>query len=226
MSLVVADPGWGLVDRIVWALGRRPGLLSEGARRELLMRGMPAQATVLSVRSRRGEGGYRFSVRVRVPGELAYDARVHQRVRSQDLEWMQPGDAVSCRVDPGDRDRVVLYIPEVPESGRSAAAKILANGRRAEATVLAVAPVAADYTGRDDPILRLDLELRAWDEPSPWRVRLIQPVPLAAVGYIELGTRLDAAFFTVDRGDSVALDFASLTRGASADRPDRRPEPR
>ncbi|MFD5180901.1 hypothetical protein ACFWM1_34175 [Nocardia sp. NPDC058379] len=210
MSLAVADSGRTLFDRFAWAFGRRPGLLAESSRRELLIRGLPATATVLSVRSRRGEGGYRISVRVQLPGELAYDARVRQRVRSQDLEWMQPGDAVGCRVDPGDRERVVLFIPEMPQSGRSAAAKILANGRRAEATVLAVAPIAADYTGRDDPVLRLDLELRAWDEPTPWRVRLIQPVPLAAVGLIELGTRLDAAFFTVDRGASVAIDFTSL----------------
>ncbi|MGW6426788.1 hypothetical protein ACWF82_29305 [Nocardia sp. NPDC055053] len=211
MSLAVADSGRTLLDRCAWVFGRRPGLLAESSRRELLIRGLPATATVMSVRSRRGEGGYRFSVRVQVPGELAYDARVRQRVRSQDLEWMQPGDAVGCRVDPGDRERVVLFVPEVPQSGRSAAAKILANGRRAEATVLAVAPIAADYTGRDDPVLRLDLELRAWDEPTPWRVRLIQPVPLAAVGQIELGARLDAAFLTVDRGSTVAIDFSALT---------------
>ncbi|MFF2087954.1 hypothetical protein ACFVVM_29590 [Nocardia sp. NPDC058176] len=211
MSLAVADSGRTLLDRCAWAFGRRPGLLPESGRRELLIRGLSATATVLSVRTRRGEGGYRFSVRVKLPGELAYDARVRQRVRSQDLEWMRPGDLVGCRVDPGDRDRVALFLPEIPETGRSAAAKILANGRRAEATVLAVSPVAADYTGREDPVLRLDLELRAWDEPSPWRVRLIQPVPLAAVGQIELGTRLEAAFFTVDRGDSVAIDFAALS---------------
>ncbi|MDO3650370.1 hypothetical protein [Nocardia mangyaensis] len=210
MSLAVADSGRTLLDRCAWAFGRRPGLLTESGRRELLIRGLSATATVLSVRTRRGEGGYRFSVRVKLPGELAYDARVRQRVRSQDLEWMRPGDLVGCRVDPGDRERVALFLPEIPETGRSAAAKILANGRRAEATVLAVSPVAADYTGREDPVLRLDLELRAWDEPSPWRVRLIQPVPLAAVGQIELGTRLEAAFFTVDRGDSVAIDFAAL----------------
>ncbi|MFD4430351.1 hypothetical protein [Nocardia sp. NPDC058497] len=211
MSLVAVDPGRNLLDRFAWVFGRRPGLLAESSRRELLIRGLPATATVMSVRSRRGEGGYRFSVRVHVPGELAYDARVRQRVRSQDLEWMQPGDTVGCRVDPGDRERVVLFVPEIPQSGRSAAAKILANGRRAEATVLAVAPIAADYTGRDDPVLRLDLELRAWDEPTPWRVRLIQPVPLAAVGQIELGARLDAAFLTVDRGSTVAIDFSTLT---------------
>lgn len=210
MNLIAVDSGRTLIDRCAWAFGRRQGLLSEGARRELLIRGLPATATVLSVWSRRGEGGYRFSVRVRIPGELAYDARVRQRVRSQDLEWMRPGDTVDCRVDPGDQERVALFLPELPEPGRSAAAKILANGRRAEATVLAVAPVAADYTGREDPVLRLDLEMRAWDEPTPWRVRLIQPVPLAAVGEIELGTRLPAAFFTVDRGDSVAIDFDSL----------------
>ncbi|TCJ94214.1 hypothetical protein [Nocardia alba] len=212
MSLVVVDSGPTLLDRCAWAFGRRPRKLSEGAARELLIRGLPAMASVLSVWTRRGEGGYRFSVRVSVPGQLAYDARVRQRVRSQDLEWMQVGDVVGCRVDPGDRERVVLFVPAAPESGRKAAAKILADGRRAEATVLAVAPIAADYTGREDPVLRLDLELRAIDEPSPWRVRLIQPVPLSAIGQIDLGTRLTAAFVTVDRGASVAIDFASLTR--------------
>ncbi|MFC6009817.1 hypothetical protein [Nocardia lasii] len=210
MSLVAVDSGRTLLDRWVWVFGRRPGLLSEGARRELLVRGVPARASVLSVRARHGEGGYRFSVRVTVPGEQPYDARVRQRVRSQDLEWMRAGDVVDCRVDPGHRDRLALFVPEAPESGRKAAAKILANGRRAEATILAVTPIAADYTGREDPVLRLDLEMRAWDEPRPWRVRLIQPVPLAAVGHIELGTRLEAAFFTVDRGASVALDFSSF----------------
>ncbi|MGW5450411.1 hypothetical protein [Nocardia sp. NPDC003979] len=211
MTLLAVDSGRNLLDRWAWVFGRRPGLLSEAARRELLLRGMPATATVLSVWSRRGEVGNRFSVRVQLPGELAYDVRVRQRVRSQDLEWMRPGDTIGCRVDPGDPDRVVLYLPEQATSGRRSTAKILANGRRAEATVLAVAPVATDYTAREDPVLRLDLELRAWDEPTPWRVRLIQPVPLTAVGQIELGTRLEAAFFTVDRGKSVALDFTSLS---------------
>ncbi|MEV0683900.1 hypothetical protein AB0I35_08550 [Nocardia sp. NPDC050378] len=210
MSLLAVDSGRNLLDRWLWVFGRRPGLLSEGARRELLLRGLPASATVLSVWSRRGEGGYRFSVRVQLPDELPYDVRVRQRIRSQDLEWMRPGDTIGCRVDPGDPDRVVLYLPEQTKSTPGSTAKILANGRRAEATVLAVAPVATDYTAREDPVLRLDLELRAWDEPTPWRVRLIQPVPLTAVGQIELGTQLKAAFFTVDRGASVAVDFTSL----------------
>ncbi|MFC4377249.1 hypothetical protein ACFO5K_24520 [Nocardia halotolerans] len=210
MSLAVADSGRTLLDRCAWAFGRRPGLLSEGARRELLIRGFPATATILSARTRRGEVGYRFSVRVQRPGELAYDARVRQRIRSQDVEWMQPGDVVGCRVDPGNPDRVALFLPETAQPGHKATAKILATGRRAEAIVLAVAPIAADYTGHEDPVLRLDLEMRAPDEPTPWRVRLIQPVPLAAVGHIELGTHLEAAYLTLDRGTSVALDFTAL----------------
>lgn len=130
-------------------------------------------------------------------------------MRDDDLEWMRPGDVVCCRVDPGDRDRLVLYVPDIEETGRASIAKILSNGRRADATVLAAAPVAADYAGRDDPVLRLDLELRAWDEPKPWRVRLIQPVPLAAIGLVDLGQHLEVAFFTVDRGESVAVDWLS-----------------
>ncbi|WP_246011715.1 hypothetical protein [Nocardia mexicana] len=185
----------------------RHGALSAAARRELLIRGLPGSATVLGVRPRRTEPGHRFWVRVQAEGQHPYETRVRQRVSNTDLELMQPGDVVSCRVDPGDRDRVVLYVPNSEEATRVSIAKILADGRRADATVLAATPVAADYSGRDDPVLRLDLELRAWDEPRPWWVRIVQPVPLSAIQLVDLGRHLEVAFFTVDRGDSVAVDW-------------------
>ncbi|MFE3188927.1 hypothetical protein ACFXHA_07945 [Nocardia sp. NPDC059240] len=155
------------------------------------------------------EPGQQFWVRVQLEDRHAYETRVRQRVNAADREWMQPGDIVCCRVDPGDHDRVVLYLPAPEETSRTNIAKILADGRRARATVLAATPVAADYTGRDDPVLRLDLELRAWDEPTPWRVRVVQPVPLSAMELIDLGRHLEVAFFTVDRGESVAVDWAA-----------------
>jgi hypothetical protein len=102
---------------------------------------------------------------------------------------------------------MVLYLPGDTDPGRAGLTKILAEGRRAEATVLAVTAVDADYCGCDDPILRLDLELRAWDEPGPWRVRVVQSVPLAAIGLLDLGAKLEAAFFAVDTGESVAIDW-------------------
>ncbi|MGW4246060.1 hypothetical protein [Nocardia sp. NPDC004722] len=155
------------------------------------------------------ERGSEFWVRIQLEDRHAYETRVRQRVSAADREWMQPGDIVCCRVDPGDHDRVVLYLPAPEETSRTNIAKILADGRRARATVLAATPVAADYTGRDDPVLRLDLELRAWDEPTPWRVRVVAPVPLSAMELIDLGRHLEAAFFTVDRGESVAVDWAA-----------------
>ncbi|MEC3955227.1 hypothetical protein VMT65_19455 [Nocardia sp. CDC153] len=155
------------------------------------------------------EAGWEFWVRVQLEDRHAFETRVRQRVNASDREWMQPGDIVCCRVDPGDNDRVVLYLPAPEETSRTNIAKILADGRRARATVLAAAPVAADYTGRDDPVLRLDLELHAWDEPAPWRVRVVQPVPLSAMELIDLGRHLEVAFFTVDRGESVAVDWAA-----------------
>ncbi|WP_280382452.1 hypothetical protein [Nocardia wallacei] len=185
----------------------RGGALSATARRELLIRGLPGSATVLGVRPRRTEPGHRFWVRVQAEGQHPYETRVRQRVSEADLELMQPGDVVGCRIDPGDRDRVVLYVPSSEEATRVSIAKILADGRRADATVLAATPVAADYSGRDDPVLRLDLELRAWDEPRPWWVRIVQPVPLSAIQLVDLGRHLEVAFFTVDRGESVAVDW-------------------
>ncbi|WP_054816480.1 hypothetical protein [Nocardia arizonensis] len=209
---------------LAWNFGLRTGVLSGAARRELLLRGTAGVATILGVRRGavgpgfplpgaetfgRGEPGQVFWVRVRIEGELPYETRVRQRVRDADLEWVQPGDVVCCRVDPGDRHRLVLYLPDAEEAPRISVAKILANGRRADATVLAAAPVAGDYSGRDDPVLRLDLELRAWDEPKPWRVRVVQPVPLSAIGLVDLGRHLEVAFFAVDRGESVAVDWTA-----------------
>ncbi|MFE7796448.1 hypothetical protein [Nocardia sp. NPDC057440] len=211
MNMASAISGWRLRSRRPRKFGLRAGSMSDAQRRELLIRGAQGSATILGVRPQRGEPGHVFWVRVHIDGELPYETRVPQRMREDDLEWMQPGDVVCCRVDPGDRDRLVLYVPDLAEAERASISKILSDGRRADATVLAAAPVAADYGGRDDPVLRLDLELRAWDEPKPWRVRLVQPVPLAAIGLVDLGQHLEVAFFTVDRGDSVAVDWlASL----------------
>ncbi|WP_067479147.1 hypothetical protein [Nocardia amamiensis] len=208
MGMPSANSGWRLRER-VRNIRLRGATVSDSTRRELLIRGDPGSATVLGARPRRTEPGHVFWVRVQLDGEFPYETRVRQRVTQADLEWMQPGDVVCCRVDPGDRDRLVLYVPDIEETGRASIAKILADGRRADATVLAAAPVAADYSGRDDPVLRLDLELRAWDEAQPWRVRLVQPVPLHAIGLVDLGQHLEVAFFEVDRGETVAVDWAA-----------------
>ncbi|MGA6207180.1 hypothetical protein ACPESR_20780 [Nocardia testacea] len=187
---------------------RRRGEAPTGPdRRDLLATGTAGSATVLATRTRRTEPGYTFRVRVRLPGLPPYEAQVRQRVSGAELDRMRPGDLVCCRVDPADRDRMVLYLPGDTDPGRAGLTKILAEGRRAEATVLAVTAVDADYCGCDDPVLRLDLELRAWDEPGPWRVRVVQSVPLAAIGLLDLGAKLEAAFFAVDAGESVAIDW-------------------
>lgn len=225
------DERHGLLGRLAGRLEARgitlrTGMLSDSARHELLLRGLPGTATVLGVRPCRNSalpgpargGGvrtttgtrnrpYRFWVRVQLEGAAPYETRVRQRVSDADREGMQPGDVIGCRVDPGDRERLVLYVPGIREATRVSIAKILSSGRRADATVLAATPIAADYSGRDDPVLRLDLELRAWDEPQPWRVRIVQPVPLHAIELVDLGRHLEVAFFAVDRGESVAVDW-------------------
>lgn len=208
-------PRLGLLARLSSQFGsrgltRRGPVLDDAARRALLLHGLEGTATILGVHA--DEPAPEFWVRVQVEDRHGYETRVRQRAGAADREWMQPGDVVCCRVDPGDPDRVVLYLPAPEETSRTNITKILSDGRRARATVLAAAPVAADYTGRDDPVLRLDLELRAWDEPGPWRVRVVQPVPLSALELVDLGRRLDVAFFTVDRGESVAVDWAASRR--------------
>ncbi|MBO0855187.1 MAG: hypothetical protein J2P18_15650 [Nocardia sp.] len=199
--------------------------LSPTARYELLAHGLPGMAIVLGMRPCRDasdpapdrSGGpelapaYLFWVRVQPDDHPAYETRIRQRAGEDDIDRMQPGDVVGCRVDPGDPDRVALYVPDPGEAPRVGITKILTSGRRAEATVLAAVPIAADYSGRDDPVLRLDLEIRAWDESEPWRVRIVQPVPLHAIDMVDLGRTLKIAFFTVDRGESVAVDWEATT---------------
>lgn len=209
MTAWPANAGWRVRGRRAGAFGLPVGPLTEAARTELLTRGASGVATVLGVRPRRSEPGHVFWVRVELEGEPPYETRIRQWVSEAELEWMGPGDVVGVRVDPGDRERLVLVVPDPGETGRVGHAKILADGRRAEATVLSATPVAADYTGLDDPVLRLGLELMAWDEPAPWCVRLVTPVPLAAIAAIDLGARLRVAFFEVDRGETVAVDWAA-----------------
>ncbi|UGT59818.1 hypothetical protein [Nocardia asteroides] len=213
MTAWSANSGWRVRGRRTGAFGLPVGPLPEAARTELHRRGVRGTATVLGVRPRRGEPGHVFWVRVAIEGEQSYEVRIRQWVSDTELHWMSPGDVVGCRVDPGDRERLVLFVPDPVESGRVGQAAILSDGRRAEATVLSAAPVAADYAGRDDPVLRLDLELIAWDEPKPWCVRLVTPVPLAAIGAVDLGARLRVGFFEVDRGESVAVDWAASLDG-------------
>ncbi|MEV6274099.1 hypothetical protein [Nocardia sp. NPDC051832] len=212
MDMASVNSGWLLRARRSRMFEGRNGALSDAARRELLLHGAAGTATVLSVRQSSAHGTESecvFTVQVQLDGVRPYDTRVRQRVRAEDVDRMQPGDVVCCRADPGDPDRLVLYVPDSGDATTVSISKILANGRRADATVLAAAPVAADYAGREDPVLRLDLELRAWDEPKPWHVRLIQPVPLSAIGLVDLGQNLEVAFFTVDHGETVAVDWAA-----------------
>ncbi|MBL1077665.1 hypothetical protein JK358_25000 [Nocardia sp. 2] len=189
--------------------GPGPNTTAAGRPRDSRRDALPAPAAGPSAADANPAYGHEFWVRIQREGHHAYETRVRQRVSTADLEWMQPGDVIACRLDPGDHDRVVLYVPSPEETTRTGIAKILSDGRRARATVLSATPVAADYTGHDDPVMRLDLELHAWDEPSPWRVRIVQPVPLSALELVDLGRHLEAAFFTVDRGESVAIDWTA-----------------
>lgn len=185
-------------------LPRRAVRLSAPARAELLLHGVPAQATVTRVR------GEILTLWIDPPSGDGYETRLVRSNAGGDGDaveaMLQAGDELDCRIDPGDPRRVALR-PLLPleDSQAPAVTKILADGRRARATVLAAAPV--DASSRE-PVLRLDLEMLAWDEPAPWRVRVVAAVPLAAVPLAALGQKLVVAFFAVDKGESVAIDWA------------------
>jgi hypothetical protein len=179
-------------------------MLSEIAKGELLARGMRGEAIILRVR------GDEFGILIQLDdrrGWEPYAAKVRDRFTDSERARMRPGDLVECRVDPGDRDRILLRPPEpTVDPGKLSGAGLLTDGRRASATVLA-ATATGRHTPDGSPILRLDLELTARDEPAPWRVRTEQPVPMTAVPMMELGRRLTVAFFSVDDGESVTVDW-------------------
>lgn len=186
---------------------RRAGwVLPDSAKRELLARGTIGKATVLRVR------GGRFTVEVRVASAEPYRTEVRDTFTEMERELMLPGDVLECRVDPGDRRRLILRPPRVSvDQSQLSQAKILADGRRGQATVLASTATGRNAPKNGWPILRFDLELTAWDEREPWRVRVKQPVPMSAVPMMALGQQLVVAFFSVDDGESVAVDWAAST---------------
>lgn len=175
-------------------------MLTEAAKRELLARGIRGEAIILRVR------GDEFGISVQLDGE-PYPAKIRDTFTDAERARMQPGDIVECRVDPGDLDRILLCAPQrIFDPGTMSRGTAPTDGRRAEATVLA-ATATGRHTPDGSPILRLDLELTARDEPVPWRVRTEQSVPMTAVPMMELGGRLAVAFFSVDDGESVTIDW-------------------
>jgi hypothetical protein len=200
------------------ASGGRP--LTDAAKRKLYENGTAGQAKVLKAPrearvSEVRESDGRFTVSVELPGREPYEAKTWQSFGKWEWEELQPGALVECRVDP-DNDQIVLLCP--PEGGELSlkvtdSSQILAEGRRATATVAESAPLGKTAPGTEDPLYLLNLELRSGSEADPWTVQIGQRVPNGADSMVAPGCELEAAYLEVDGGDSVAIDWPGSTGG-------------
>jgi hypothetical protein len=196
------------------------GALTTSRKREIYEKGTPGQATILkapdkSMISPDYGGDGRYTLRVELPGRDPYEVKTFQDVTGWDWKRLTPGTIVEVRVDPDDHERLVLCPPETGEPvGRVMdSSEILAEGRRATATIQASEPFGKTAPGTDDPIYVLRLELRADSEGQAWSVQIGQRVPRGAEEMVAAGRELVAAYLEVDEGDSVAIDWPASTGG-------------
>lgn len=91
--------------------------------------------------------------------------------------------------------------------------QIVAEGKRATATVTQSARLDKTAPGSGDPLFLMNLELRSGAEPKPWKVQIGQRVPKGAEGLIAEGSELQVAYMEVDKGDSVAVDWRATSDG-------------
>jgi hypothetical protein len=194
--------------------------ITDSARREIYEKGIVGQAEILEAPSERrvsevseADGAFRF--RVEVPGREPYEVKSWQKFGRYSWERMRPGALVECRVHPDNEQRVLLCPPEPGELPVSMmdSSQIVAEGKRATATVSKSAKLDKTAPGSGDPLYVMNLELRSDAEPEPWKVQIGQRVPKGAENLIADGSNLQVAYIEVDKGDSVAVDWVATTAG-------------
>jgi hypothetical protein len=198
----------------------RKGALTVSRKRALYEKGRRGKATILKAPPRSmmnpdygGQGAY--TLRVELAGGEAYEVRTWQDVAGWEWKRLTPGTRVDVWVDPDDDKRLVLALPDGGEPvGRVIdSAEILAEGRRATATIQASQPFGTTAPGTEDPVYVLELELRSDAEDGPWPVRIGQRVPKGAEEMVAPGSELTVAYLEVDEGNSVAVDWQRSTGG-------------
>lgn len=203
------------VEDVPWNVLSRRGLLTDSAKRKLYETGIQGRAEILQgpgehAISEVGENIGRFQVRVELPGRDPYRVKVTQSFEGgYESEGLKQGALVECRVDPKNEKRVLLLAPE-PDERRLIvvdSSQILAEGKRARATVSDSKDLQMTAPGTDDSVYLLRMELRSDDEPGPWDVEIGQRVPRGAEELVEKGKHLTVAYLEVDSGDSVAVDW-------------------
>jgi hypothetical protein len=199
------------------------GTVSDRAKRKLFEEGIPGRAHILKAPSKYAVSEIQynvgtFRVRVEVEGRPPYETKVKQSFAYAEWLDLQKGAVVDCKVDPTDPRKVMLMVAEGeleqgPPRLLSAAATVAA-GRPATGTVVSAEPWGQKSPGTDDDIYVIDLELRADDEPRPWRITLHQRVPRGAEGLVVPGAKLSVAYGRrKDDPGTTAIDWPGSTGG-------------
>jgi hypothetical protein len=98
--------------------------INDAAKQAIYAAGVDARASILKAptvhpTSVAKENVARFKVRVEMPGEEPYKARVWQAFTAEELEQLKKGSTVDCKVVPDDHKRVLLITRELGRSDRT-----------------------------------------------------------------------------------------------------------
>jgi hypothetical protein len=219
----IADAPANLVGR------GRP--ITDSAKRDLWEKGVSGTATVVKAPSKNRVSTVRdnlgrFTVTVQIPDEPPYETNVWQEFMADEWKQMQPGMEVACKVDPENHERVWLtptgfreppkFVggPSINAGGFriTDSSQLLANGRRAPATVLSSEPMGKKAPGTNDEFHLLDLEVKA-DGESPWKVSFGMRVPEGAEDMVAVGSELQVAFTAVGDADQTTVDWPASSGG-------------
>jgi hypothetical protein len=195
--------------------------VSDSAKRKLYEKGLKGQAVILEAPSQRRVSQVQdsivsFRVRIDIPGRESYDTKVTQTIMGGHVfESLKKGAMIECRVDPDNEKKVLLIPPEIDEHRITAvdSSDILANGRRATATIETANKLKVVAPGSGHPMYELIMEMRADSEAKPWRIRIGQRVPPGAEELVKEGGELTVAYLEVDEGHSAAVDWPASTGG-------------
>ena len=199
--------------------GGRP--LTDSAKRKLYEQGVRGQAQILKAPGPRSTSSVRenigrFRARVEVPGSDPYEIDVTQSFAGgYESDGLKEGALVECRVDPKNQNNLLLLAPEPGERKVTGvdSSGILAEGKRATATIEKANKLKVKAPGSGDPMYELVMSLRSDAEPETWQIRIGQRVPAGAEDLVRKGAELTVAYLEVDEGHSAAVDWPASSGG-------------
>jgi hypothetical protein len=209
------------VEDLPYNVVSRRGAITDSAKRKLYEEGIAGQAQILKAPAHQAtskvkENIGRFRVRVDIPGRDSYEVTITQSFEGgYESEGLKEGALIECRVDPNNQNKLLLLAPEPGERRVTGvdSSGILAEGKRATATIEQANELKVKAPGSGDPMYELIMEMRSNAEAKSWRIRIGQRVPAGAEDLVKEGAELTVAYLEVDEGHSAAVDWPATTGG-------------